>query len=416
MKIFVSHIREEKTAAIVLKAELEKALPGVTVWVSSIDLQLGEAWLQALEKELKGAKAVLVLCSLQSAGKPWINFESGFGYSKRMPVIPVCHRTLRKQQLPYPLRIFQACDVADPDDCANLVGRLAKEVGVEMGKNFTPETMSKAFAPRVERSHDIGIMLAQRQAEWDAASPFQLPAHLPEVCRNRWKFRPIASEDKVAAAEMVSLSGMIVGSPWDATMSAECIDELVDWVHAGGRMLLLGFELGDRHHSANLGDLARRFGIHPMIDIVGPPDHGSAKPYGVWTDFRPDTDAFHPLVKGLRQIYLRNVQTVMVEPGGQEWLRVGKNAIYRPAADRVEYRKGRLTQPAGTQFEVNADRGWVAVGVDAPKGLAHPGAVRFLGSWDLLREPADKPENDTPQLVKRLLDWLSGDEAPPAPM
>jgi hypothetical protein len=30
--------------------------------VSTVDLGLGQAWLQALEKELKGAKAVLVLC------------------------------------------------------------------------------------------------------------------------------------------------------------------------------------------------------------------------------------------------------------------------------------------------------------------------------------------------------------------
>jgi hypothetical protein len=31
MKIFVSHVREEKTAAVALKEQLEAALPGVTV-------------------------------------------------------------------------------------------------------------------------------------------------------------------------------------------------------------------------------------------------------------------------------------------------------------------------------------------------------------------------------------------------
>jgi hypothetical protein len=120
-KIFVSHTREESQAAASLKQQLEQALPGFKVWVSSIDLGLGSAWLQALDRELIGAEALLVLCSSMSAEKPWINFEGGFGHGKRIPVIPVCHRGLRRERLAFPLSMFQACDVSDEGECAALV-------------------------------------------------------------------------------------------------------------------------------------------------------------------------------------------------------------------------------------------------------------------------------------------------------
>jgi hypothetical protein len=409
MKIFVSHVREDKIAAVALKKQLETALPGAAVWVSSIDLGLGAAWLQAIEKELKGAKAMVVLCGSQSAGKPWINFESGFGHGKKMPVIPVCHRGLRKNQLPYPLSIFQPCDAADSDECAALVSRLAGILEIAIAADFSPDTMSNSLVPRFERGHEIGVVLAHRQSEWEITghSPFGLPNGLPDVWRDRWRFRPITSEDKIVAAELGVLSGMVVGSPWQSAMSRECIDELVDWVHAGGRMLLLGFELGDRHHNGNLSELARRFGIHPMIDIVGPRDRGKGKPYGVWIDFRAGDARTHPVNRHLDRIRLRNVQTVMVEPGGHEWLCVGEHAIFRPARERVYYRDGLLTQPGGGQFEVNPNAAWIPVGVEAPSGLAYSGAVRFLGTWDILRAPSGIPAHDTPKLVERLFDWLA---------
>ena len=124
-------------------------------------------------------------------------------------------------------------------------------------------------------------------------------------------------------------------------------------------------------------------------------------------DFRPGVAQPHPLTTGLDRIRLRNVQTVMVEPGGIEWLRVGGHAVYRPAGEHVYYREGQLTQPTGGEFEPNTEAAWVSVGVDAPTGLTYPGAVRFIGTWDLLRAPDDASPHDTPRLVERLLNWLA---------
>ena len=176
---------------------------------------------------------------------------------------------------------------------------------------------------------------------------------------------------------------------------------------AGGRLLLLGFELGDRHHDGNLEDLARHFGIHPAADIVGPRSHGPTKPYDVPVDFQVADGEPHPLTQNLSTIRLSNVQTIRVEPGGTEWLRVGKNVVYRPTRSSVVYRQGTLTQPRSQEFDQNVEAGWLPVAVEAPSGLCGDGAVHAMGTWDLLRRPNARHNEDNLRLLERLLDWLS---------
>jgi hypothetical protein len=62
--------------------------------------------------------------------------------------------------------------------------------------------------------------------------------------------------------------GLVVGNPWRTKITREAISVVVEWVRAGGRLLLLGFELGDRHHGGNLAELSRFFGIDPRSDIA----------------------------------------------------------------------------------------------------------------------------------------------------
>jgi hypothetical protein len=44
MRVFLSHVAEEVTAAAALKTALERTLPGVEVWTSSADLRAGSDW------------------------------------------------------------------------------------------------------------------------------------------------------------------------------------------------------------------------------------------------------------------------------------------------------------------------------------------------------------------------------------
>jgi hypothetical protein len=65
-----------------------------------------------------------------------------------------------------------------------------------------------------------------------------------------------------------------------------------------------------------------------------------------------------------------------------------------------------MTAPGGAAFEMNREASWLAVAVEAPKGLCGAGSVQMIGTWDLLGR--DQPfGGDNIKLVVRLMDWLS---------
>jgi len=413
VRIFLSHVSDEAPEARAIKQGLEAAMPGLDVFVSAVDIHLGDAWLREIDEALTDARAVLALCSPSSVRRPWINFESGSGWTRRLPVVPLCHKGLRKDQLPDPLRIFQAIELTTDAACADLVRRLSAMLAVAPAGSFDATGMAQALrGRRLVRGTDVGIVLCHRQSEWDDGERaiFALPASLPRGLEGPWTLRAMDDERAFLSSDLHALSGLIVGNPWRATMAPETVAAIVEWVRAGGRLLLLGFELGDRHHDGNLADLSRHFGVDPAGDIVGPRGYGTSKPYDEPVDFNPGDAEAHSFTEGLTRVTLANVQTLQVLPGGTEWLRVGHNVVYRPRRDSVRYRDGTMTMPHGTAFEINPEAGWLPVAAEAPRGLCGAGGVQMVGTWDLLgRRQAFGADNFT--LLARLLHWLSRNTA-----
>jgi hypothetical protein len=409
MRVFLSHISEEAVEARAFKKVLELALPGSEVFVSAADIHLGNAWLQEIDHALRDADAVVALCSPNSVRRPWLNFESGTGWTRHLPVIPVCHNGMRKDRLPDPLHIFQAIEITDADSCRELVSQLATILRLTPATNFDPASFFQALrAENALRTNEVGIVLCHQQQKWESGerSVFFLASSLPSRLRGHWRFRALTDERVFQSQDLHKLSGLIFANPWRARIEPETITATVEWVRKGGRLLLLGFELGDRHHGGNLGELSHHFGIDPAGDIVGPQGYGDRKPYDQAIDFMPSKADRHPFTEGLRAVRGTNVQTVRVDPGGTEWLRVGDNVVYRPSRDSVRYHDGTMTTPGGAAFDVNLQAGWLAVAVEAPKGLCGAGSVHMIGTWDLMgRAQPFGDENLT--LVTRLLDWLS---------
>jgi len=413
MNLFLSHISGESSEARALKTSLESALPGLEVFVSAVDIHIGQQWMDEINKAMKKAKAILVLCSPQSIRRPWINFESGSGWARKMPVIPMCFKGLTKEQLPDPLRIFQGIELRDDDSFSNLVKLLSLKLNIKIAGDFKPEKIVESLETKpVSRTSEIGIVLTHRQKEWETSGQtlFNLFSKKPAEISGDWKLNPISNKNIFLSEELNKLSGLIFASPWKSKLEPEIIAATVEWVKKGGRLLLLGFELGDRHHEANLAELSHHFGISPAIDIVGPPDFGQGKPYNTIIDFEPSVAEQHPFTINLNKIQLTNVQPLRVEPGGTEWLRVGRNMVYQPKRESVEYYNGVMTAPGGNAFNINKNGGWLAVAVEAPEGLCGRGGVQMVGTWDLLgRKKPFVSENYI--LVTRILDCLAGENS-----
>lgn len=145
--VFLSHINEEAELAGLFKAEIESNFLGmVDVFVSSEDasISVGSKWLDRITDGLQAAEAMLLLCSPVSIGRPWINFEAGAGWARKIPVAPLCHSGLRPAGLPVPLNMLQAIEANSEAKLADLFKMIASKLN-----SNTPAVDARRFTQKV---------------------------------------------------------------------------------------------------------------------------------------------------------------------------------------------------------------------------------------------------------------------------
>jgi TIR domain len=146
--LFISHVSTESEFAQYLKRRFEKDFLGsLNVFVSSdqTTIAAGTRWLDEVEKALKDADLQVLLCSKESVGRPWVNFEAGAVWLTGVPVIPVCHSGMTPNDLPVPLSMLQAIKMSDSNDLPKLYSAIAHVVGLQM-----PEIDFGALAEEVK--------------------------------------------------------------------------------------------------------------------------------------------------------------------------------------------------------------------------------------------------------------------------
>lgn len=83
---------------------------------------------------------MIVLCSPVSITRPWIPFEAGAGWSRKIPVIPVCHSGLTPGELPLPFSTLQECVLSDEKSIQHILARISKLFELEI-----PDSDSRTF-------------------------------------------------------------------------------------------------------------------------------------------------------------------------------------------------------------------------------------------------------------------------------
>ncbi len=142
--IFVSHIGEERPAALRIKAFLETALtPAPPVFVSSdyVSIESGEEWYRAILEGLKRSLAVIALLSPSAVDRRWINFEAGFGLGQGSRVIPVVWRGLSKGTVGLPLSHFHTRELTSQPESRALFKTVASLTQAKLD-----ETLLSGFA------------------------------------------------------------------------------------------------------------------------------------------------------------------------------------------------------------------------------------------------------------------------------
>ena len=130
--VFISHITEESELAKILAEEIKSSFLGLLDTFVSSDgesLPAGGRWLDSIDAALANSAIQISLCSPQSIKRPWINFEAGASWIRRIPVVPLCHSGLSKSNLPIPLVMLQGADLDNSADLKIVFSELTKVLG-----------------------------------------------------------------------------------------------------------------------------------------------------------------------------------------------------------------------------------------------------------------------------------------------
>lgn len=131
--IFISHISDETEIAQWLKAALTRDFLGaLDIFVSSdrLTIEAGRRWLDEVDQALKKADVQILLCSRESVGRPWVNFEAGAVWLRGIPVVPVCHSGMKVDDLPAPLSMLEGIELTNANGLAKLYDVVAATLGL----------------------------------------------------------------------------------------------------------------------------------------------------------------------------------------------------------------------------------------------------------------------------------------------
>jgi hypothetical protein len=147
LEVFVSHRTVEAKFADALRAHLARDFIGIVNFFVSTDVTsvpAGSQWFEAVVAGLQRAHLLLVICSNESVGLPWINYETGGACARNVDVIPLCHSGMTPEHLPVPLSLLEAIRLSDAKDLAKLYERIRGLVGSDM-PNVDFQSISDEF-------------------------------------------------------------------------------------------------------------------------------------------------------------------------------------------------------------------------------------------------------------------------------
>jgi hypothetical protein len=130
-KLFLSHAASDEQIALLLKAEIERRLPGVKVFCSSdpADLPPGTKWSPEIQQALRESGLLIFVASDRGLQRPWVWFECGTFWFTGKKIMPLCLGEVRKNSLHPPLSELQAINGDEPGDLRTGLAVIATATG-----------------------------------------------------------------------------------------------------------------------------------------------------------------------------------------------------------------------------------------------------------------------------------------------
>lgn len=163
-KIFFSHAHEDADNAKIIQEWIDEILLGAIDFFISTDkisIPIGSNWFDKLTSALNDSIIFFTLITPISINKNWIFFESGAGFIRGLPVIPICIGGLNIKDLKPPLSFLQSIQLPDEKNERQLLELVAKSAGLR-----TPKIFDRIILPEykmletkiITESKDINIL------------------------------------------------------------------------------------------------------------------------------------------------------------------------------------------------------------------------------------------------------------------
>ena len=123
--VFFSHTSADNLPLARLRdLILEKTGNSIQIFLSSDgqSIPFGRNWVHSVEEALNKAKLMFVFLSPAAIAKPgWINFESGYAYSKGTQVVPAGIMGVKIDQIISPLSLLQGFNISNASSASNII-------------------------------------------------------------------------------------------------------------------------------------------------------------------------------------------------------------------------------------------------------------------------------------------------------
>ena len=129
--IFISHAAADQKIAISLKSYISKALPTLSIFVSSDpgDLKLGDPWVTKILRALETTTFVIFLATARGLDRKWVWFEAGRTWFSGVKLLPCCLGIVRKSELPAPFSGIMSANLDEEIDIRLLFEELERMFG-----------------------------------------------------------------------------------------------------------------------------------------------------------------------------------------------------------------------------------------------------------------------------------------------
>jgi len=211
-----------------------------------------------------------------------------------------------------------------------------------------------------------------------------------------------------------SWHGIFLPIPYHQGFDERLIDRLVAWVRDGGRLVITGYELGERHHATNINQLVWNFGLRFNSDIVvGPdsPEGAGIKPYNDAFFYDRFPNRQHPLLKGVESICARNACSLNLDPGSEPLVSIAPNKIRDFNPEDATYTDPdldgifELSSPLHMYGKAYEDR-YRSLMAIAPAKLTGKGSVLAIGTWDFRPDENLPKDSNNEIFISNIWNWL----------